>query len=112
MDRIKQYQKIIAQELNSWTKESSSDMPDIAYQFIENKKRTQFILLALGWHKNIYHHDLLMHIQIKNDQIWIQEDNTGVGISKILQEKGIPRSAIIHGFEEPILREQSKLARA
>jgi len=112
MDRIKKYKKITQQELVSWTKESSSDMPDIEYQLIENKNQTQFILLALGWHNDIYHHDLLIHIQIKKNQIWIQEDNTGTGISKILQEKGIPRNEIIHGFEEPFLREQAKLARA
>lgn len=112
MDRIKEYQHIIRKELNSWTKNTDSDMPDIAYQLIENKQHTQFVLLCLGWHEQVYQHDLLIHIQIEKNKIWIQEDKTGVGISKILKDKGIPSSIIVHGFEEPILRDVSNLARA
>jgi len=112
MDRIKKYQKIIDKELTAWVSQSISDMPNMEYQYIKNKANNQFILLALGWHNDIYRHDLLIHIQIKNDQIWIQEDKTGESISKTLQEKGVPKTMIIHGFEEPFLREQTTLARA
>ncbi len=112
MDRIKKYKEIIDKELTTWAGHSIADMPDIEYQYFKNKADNQFILLVLGWHNDIYRHDLLVHIQIKNNQIWVQEDKTGESISKTLQEKGIPRTAIILGFEEPILREQTKLARA
>lgn len=112
MDRIKKYKEIIDKELSTWVRHSIADMPDVEYQYIKNKANNQFILLVIGWHNDIYRHNLLIHIQIRNNQIWIQEDKTGESISKTLQEKGIPRSIIIHGFEEPILRAQAKMARA
>ena len=112
MDKVKKYSKIIEEELNSWVEGATLEVPGIEFQLIVDKEKYQFILLALGWKEDEYVHDWLFHIQIKDEQVWIHEDQTGAGIAKVLKESGIPASDLILGFVEPYLREDDKLQEA
>lgn len=112
MDKVKKYTKIIEKELNSWIQNGKVDVPEIELQLVVDRERSQFILLALGWKEEEYVHDWLFHIQIKEEQVWIHEDQTGVGIVKILQESGIPESDLILGFIEPYMREDGHMLEA
>ena len=109
MDKIEQYKEIIKTELKNWEGYHNSDMPNIEYQLIIDQNQEQFILLSVGWHNESYIHNWLFHLQLKDGQVWIHEDMTDAGIAKLLQEKGVPKSDIVLGFVDPLLRENIKL---
>lgn len=109
MDRIKKYQTIVQQTLE---KLATQNYENIDSQLIINEDKNRFALISFGWNRQIYHHKLDFHIEIKDEKVWIHEDRTGIGVAKILQEKGILSADIVLGFVEPILRKQQALSPA
>ncbi|MHC5829213.1 MAG: element excision factor XisI family protein [Nostoc sp.] len=41
---------------------------------------------------------------MKDDKVWIQNDNTEVGIANELVDRGIPKKDIVLGYKAPYLR--------
>ncbi len=51
-----------------------------------------------------------VHIDIKDEKIWIQNDNTKVGIANELVDRGIPKKDIVLGYQAPYLRHYTDFA--
>jgi hypothetical protein len=66
--------------------------------------------LNLGWHEFERTFDVIVHLQIQNNQIWIQRDHTEAGIANALLEQGIPQAQIVLGFHAPYKREHTGFA--
>jgi hypothetical protein len=49
-------------------------------------------------------HGSLLHVDIKNGQIWIQHDGTEGGIANELVEMGVPKTDIVLAFHAPYKR--------
>jgi XisI protein len=49
-------------------------------------------------------HSCLIYVEIINDRVWIQLDNTEDGIAEELIAAGIPKQDIVLGFHEPEIR--------
>ena len=47
----------------------------------------------------------VLHLDIKNDKIWIQHDGTEVGIANKLVEMGVLKADIVLAFHEPFVRQ-------
>ena len=101
MDRIKSYQNIIKEALKTHASYRSSDMPDIDNQLIINEKGSQFVMIVSGWYRKEYIHNIVFHIEVKEEKVWIYEDLTDVGIANELIEKGIPESDIFLAYNQP-----------
>ena len=112
MEKVELYKNIIRKELSEWEELNNSDMPSVRNIFLEDVERNSFVLITMGWHNNTYIHNWLIHIEIKEEKIWIHEDLTGIGIINQLLEKEIPKSDIILAFIEPYLRDNTGLAKA
>jgi hypothetical protein len=52
----------------------------------------------------------LIHIDIKEDKIWIQHDGTESGVANELVELGIPQSKIVLGYHDPNSRQFTDFA--
>jgi hypothetical protein len=57
--------------------------------------------LFVGWQgeKRIY--ACPIHMDIKNGEIWVQQDFTEAGVAQQLLEKGVPKSESFWGFAPP-----------
>jgi hypothetical protein len=64
----------------------------------------QYLILSEGWEKQQHLHSCLIHIEIINEKVWIQLDNTEEGIAEELIQAGIPKQEIVLGFHEPEIR--------
>ena len=51
-----------------------------------------------------------IHIDIKDNKIWIQSDGTEVGVANELVEAGVPRQNIVLGFKSPFKRQFTRYA--
>ncbi|HNI44012.1 MAG: XisI protein [Chitinophagales bacterium] len=98
MDKITQYQKIICQILEKYASIKKVVTPDVKAQLIIDTNNLHYQLLSTGWHKNRYIYTVAFHFAIKNEKVWILQNNTEAMIADELYEQGIPKSDIILGF--------------
>jgi XisI protein len=76
----------------------------IEYQLVFDDERHHYQINAVGWTGKQRVHGILVQIDIKNDLIWIQEDNTEERIADQLVAQGIPKSQIVLAFHAPYKR--------
>ena len=55
-------------------------------------------------------HSCLVHIDLINEKIWIQQDNTEEGVATELVRAGIPKDQIVLGFRPPEVRQYTDYA--
>jgi hypothetical protein len=76
------------------------DDPESELQLIFDRDRHHYLLLEAGWHKgNQRIYGTIIHLDIINDKIWIQQDGTRVGIANELVEFGISPQQIVLAFK-------------
>lgn len=63
------------------------------------------MIISEGWTEKKHFHSCLIHVEIADDMVWIQCDNTEDGIAGELVESGIPKEDIVLGFHEPEVRQ-------
>lgn len=73
-------------------------------------EQQSYILLDVGWYDDEYVHNTPIHIDIIDNKIWVQCDDTGAGIATELLEAGIPQEAIVLGFRHPAVRKHTEFA--
>ena len=58
----------------------------------------------MGWNKLQRVRGCVLHIDIKDDKIWIQHDGTEVGVANELIELDVPKHDIVLAFHPPYKR--------
>lgn len=56
---------------------------------------------ALGWERGQRVYCPVFHLDIKDGKIWVQEDATDFDLVGELERRGVPRTDIVLGFQEP-----------
>jgi hypothetical protein len=67
-------------------------------------------LVYVGWREAERIYGVVLHLDIVDGKIWIQQDGTEVGIANQLVELGVPKSDIVLGFNPPMMREYTEFA--
>ena len=67
-------------------------------------------VLHLGWHGSKRVYGCIIHVDIKDDKIWIQRDHTEIGIANELEEAGVSKNQIVLAFQSPYKRQFSGYA--
>ncbi len=83
---------------------------DVEMELIFDRDRGRYQLVCTGWSKQRRIYGSLIHIDIKGDQIWIQNDGTEVGVANLLVDKGIPKQNIVLAYHSPSLRQFTEFA--
>nr|WP_228043418.1 XisI protein [Desmonostoc muscorum] len=52
----------------------------------------------------------VLHLDIKNEKIWIQHDGTEGGIADELTNRGVPKQDIVLAFHSPFKRQFTEFA--
>jgi XisI protein len=112
MDKIARYRKIIREVLEPFGNEHYAGSPELKNQLIFDVEHDHYLVMTVGWDGESSVRDCLFHIDISNQKIWIQEDNTDMDIATILTENGIPKSEIVLGFQSPSMRQFSTYSAA
>lgn len=53
---------------------------------------------------------MMLHVNIKDEKIWIQHDGTERGITNDLLELGVPKHDIVLAFQSPARRKYTDFA--
>jgi hypothetical protein len=108
MDKLTLYSKIIRTILSEYCNYQLNDSLKIEKIFDESNGHYQIILL--GWDLEKYVHDCLIHLDLKEDKIWIQWNMTELDIAKELVNLGVEQKDIVIGFHPPSMRQLTDYA--
>jgi hypothetical protein len=100
MDRLNAYRQIIRKVLKPYTNITYANV-NVKNHQVFDPETDQYLILSEGWERQHHLHCCLIHIEIINDKVWIQLDNTEDGIADELIQAGIPKQEIVLGFHEP-----------
>ena len=98
MFKVKTYQKILLSFLEDYSKITYANAPNLEQQILVDTKRNHFQLVSVGWQKGKFIYDVVFHFDIKNEQIWIQQNWTDIKLRQELVERGVENKDIFVAF--------------
>jgi hypothetical protein len=81
-------------------------------QVILDPENDHYQLVDVGWDNYNRIHHCVLHLDIKDGKIWVQEDLTDPGIVEKLLERGVPKEDIVLAFHAPYKRPYTGFATA
>ena len=97
MERVAEYKKLVGELIERY---GAIQLP---YGEVENEveidhENGHYQLSSVGWRGSERIHGSVLHIDVKNNKIWIQHDGTDVGVANELVDLGVPKEDIILAF--------------
>jgi hypothetical protein len=109
MGEINKYQTYIEDILSQYAQYTPA-YGDIEMQTVIDRERNHYQLMTVGWNKYHRIRGCVIHVDIKNNKIWIQHDGTKHGIANEFVEKGVPKDDIVLAFHPPYKRQYTGFA--
>jgi hypothetical protein len=108
MDTITQYR----QHIQAILKAHASLVWDqrIQAETIFDTEHDHYQLVYVGWRNSKRVYGVVLHLDIIDNKIWIQQDGTEIGIANKLVELGVPKADIVLAFDPPNLRKYTDFA--
>ncbi len=107
MEKIN-YRDLVQKILKAHTDNHTDNETEV--QLIFDLERDHYLVMLVGWNDQRREYSSLIHIDIKDEKIWIQSDGTEVGVANELVEVGIPQQDIVLGFKSPFKRQFTEYA--
>lgn len=103
MERLEHYRQCIRKLLTEQATLEERN-PDIECQLVFDAEHDHYQLLDVGWEglKRVY--NCFIHLDIKDDKIWIQRNMTEVDIARELVNMGVLKEDIVLGLHPPYKR--------
>lgn len=73
--------------------------PESKIQLVIDESQDHYLLIEIGWHQNKRIYGTLIHLDIINEKIWIQQDGTEEGIAYELTNLGISPQQIVLAYK-------------
>ena len=109
MDRGVTYREIVKRLITQYAQIKPA-VGEVEIETIFDETNDHYELMYSGWHKRRRIHGSVIHVDIRNDKVWIQRDGTEGGIAEELVQAGIPREHIVLAFHSPELRQHTEFA--
>jgi hypothetical protein len=111
MDKLTNYRFLIKKILTEYHQLFSSASPDNVEMLLAfDEDRDQYLWFQVGWTSEERIKGNSVHIRIKNDKIYIEEDWTEEGIANELLKAGVPKEDIVLAFHDPESRKYTDFA--
>jgi len=113
MDRIAHYRTLIKNILTKYD-QLATNTPTFGVETLLafDEERDQYLWFQVGWTEKERVRGITVHIRMKDNKIWIEEDWTEEGIANALIEAGVPKSDIVLAFHPPEVRCDTNFAAA
>jgi hypothetical protein len=106
---IDTYRQFI-QQLLTERLERATIREGVELQTLFDTKHDHYQLTYVGWRGDRREFGCLLHLDIKDGKIWIQQDGTEAGIANQLVALGVPKEDIVLAFHAPFMREFTEFA--
>ncbi|NEP40507.1 MAG: XisI protein [Okeania sp. SIO2G4] len=101
MERI-DYSQLIQDILTEHSVNDGKSNTEI--QLLFDTKRHHYQVLNIGWKEQKRIYGVIIHVDLRDNKIWIQRDGTEIGIANQLITAGVPKKDIVLGFHAPYKR--------
>ncbi|NES80691.1 MAG: XisI protein [Moorea sp. SIO2B7] len=111
MDKFTQYRELIKKILTEYyeiAQKSPDFNPETCLIFDENHEH--YLWMSVDWVNQKRINNTHVHIRLKNEKIYIEEDWTEEGIANELLREGIPKEDIVLAFYDPETRKLTEFA--
>jgi len=71
-------------------------------------ERNHYLLMYMGWDGPRPVHHVAIHVEVRDNKVWLQCDNTDLVMAEDLAAAGIPKASIVLGFREPEVRQYTE----
>ncbi len=104
---VEQYRQYIRQLLSERQERAARQRTASEYevQTVFDAQQDHYQLMYVGWRGNKRDFGCILHVDIKDEKIWIQHDGTEEGLANRLVEMGVPKQDIVLAFHEPEVRQ-------
>jgi hypothetical protein len=99
MDRINEYRKIVQEFLTEFAQKAPT------YQLVFDSTHDRYLVMHNEWRGENRIYGCAMHLDIIDNQIWIQQNNTEIYVDRELIQRGVLPKDIILGFRSPSIRQ-------
>jgi XisI protein len=104
MANILIYQEKIKAILSAYIQDiQASSLDDEAYMVTDDTSK-HYLLYHNSWRNSSRIYGCILHVRIKNDNIYIEYDGTNVGFADVFVEEGISKENIVLAFHAPAKR--------
>jgi hypothetical protein len=111
MDKLEHYRTLIKKiltEYHNWVSGSSNLIEESCLIFDDH--HGHYLWMFLGWENKKHKNHTQVHIRIKNEKIYIEEDWTEEGIVTELLNLGVTKADIVLAFYPPEERKFTEFA--
>src|SRR5438105_13810975 len=77
------------------------DVVNMTAKTVFDENSDVYLVVVEGWQDVRRLHGCMVHVEIKEDKIWVQQDGTEDGIVDDLLAAGVPKDRIVLGFKSP-----------
>ncbi|WP_271252071.1 XisI protein [Pseudanabaena sp. Chao 1811] len=109
MAKLTEYREKVQNLLTELANYGSSDH-EVESQLIFDTERDHYQLAHVGWRNKRRIYGCVVHLDIKDDKIWVQHNGTEFDIAIRLAEMGIPKQDIVNGFHSSYMRQFTEFA--
>lgn len=99
MERIAEIEHILQQTLQEYLKDLQQPANQhLDFVLVADKENKHYQIIAMGWEG--YHRifNLLFHVDVIGNKVWLQEDKMEYSIADRLVENGISKKEIVIGY--------------
>lgn len=97
MDRVEHYREAVQKLLEQYSQFKPLD-EDIENELFFDTMRDHYQLMSVGWNglERVYY--TVLHFDIKDGKIWLQQNTTDSDVGQELIDMGVPKDDIVLGL--------------
>jgi hypothetical protein len=107
---LNNWRQIIKTKLSALAAIPFPDVVNLKSRTVFDESSDIYMVLVEGWQDVKRMHGCLVHVDINDGKIWIQQDGTEDGVANELLAAGIPKDCVVLGFRSPQSRAISGFA--
>lgn len=111
MDTLESYRQIIRRVITDYAR-IAYPHGEIERQTVFDSEGDHYLLVKTGWDRDRRVYGCLLHVDIKDEKIWIQYDGIEYGMANELVDAGVPKERIVLAFKPPYVRPYTEFAPA
>jgi hypothetical protein len=112
MAKLDRYRNAVQQALLNYAqmRSGTSSNSELELQTLFDTQHDHYQLVYVGWYKSKRVYGPILHLDIKDEKIWLQLNTTADDITLDLMELGIAKDDIVLGFHAPSMRQFTEFA--
>ena len=107
VDKMMMYRSVVVNVLEEYHRLNLQAESELESMLVCDDHSQNYLLVLAGWQGQKRIKQVQLHLRLRTNQVWIEEDWTEDGIMGDLIRSGVDRESIVLGFLPPQVRKQA-----